>query len=59
MDRYVIQWKCNRWVNEYDENGRTKYRNSVEECREVLKKWKPTRPVRIVKYLGGRKYEEV
>ena len=35
--KFVAQWKNYRWVNFYDENGFTRYFESVDEVRAFLK----------------------
>ena len=51
---YVVQYKCNRWVNCQDVNGKTKFFESVKAAREYA-----LSGYRIAEYLGGRKYKEI
>ena len=60
--KFVAQWKNYRWVNFYDENGFTRYFESVDEVRAFLKTRHFSNPeveVRICEYLGGRSYKEI
>ncbi len=52
--RFVVQWKCNRWVNFTDGKGNTLYFESINDAREFQKGLKSE--TRIAEYLGGRKY---
>ena len=61
--KIVCQWKCNLWVNCKDENGNTRFFDSIEEAKDFLSTFSisSSRPIvyRIAEYLGGRKYKEV
>lgn len=51
---FVVQWKCNRWVNCTDRNGKTLYFSTIDEAKAYAKSGN-----RIAEYLGGHKYKEI
>lgn len=59
--KIVVQWKNYRWVNFYDENGSTRYFDSIEEAKAFMKTKNFNREVevRICEYEGGRRYKEI
>lgn len=57
--KIVLQWKCNRWVNCQDANGKTIFFDSVDDAKKYLGNAYKVNEHRIAEYLGGRKYREI
>ena len=59
--KFVLQWKCNLWVNYRDAKDNTIYFDTAEEAKAYACAGKHIRPVecRVAEYRGGRKYVEV
>lgn len=61
MLKYVVQWRCGRWVNHKDKNGNTIYFDTYDEALDFMLSMAPNTNTfhRVCRYEGGRKYIEL